>query len=156
MNQYKGIPTRDSTRESKMQMQECTTRRLCQQTEIMLGSEGCVMMLSMNLSTLCLCKAVCQVRTHIWNRRIRQGAAGRPGIYSVIDVLVLDSSCINKPKAANACHVAGDLRYFISFSIISLQAFGIDAELAIAQLMISIERHASLSSLVKLISGHLV
>ena len=45
MNQYKGIPTRDSTRESKMQMQECTTRRLCQQTEIMLGSEGCVMML---------------------------------------------------------------------------------------------------------------
>ena len=51
---YKGIPTRDSTRESKMQMQECTTRRLCQQTEIMLGSEGGVMMLSMNLSTLLL------------------------------------------------------------------------------------------------------
>ena len=77
-----------------MQMQECTTRRLCQQTEIMLGSEGGVMMLSMNLSTLCLCKAVCQVRTtrtHIWKRRIRQGAAGRPGIYSVIAVLVLDS-----------------------------------------------------------------
>ena len=48
-----------------------------------------------------------------------------------------------------------DLRDFISFSVISLQAFGIDAELAIAQLVISIEHHASVSSLVTLISGHL-
>ena len=72
-------------------MQECTTRRLCQQTEIMLECEDAVMMLSNNLSTLCLCKAVCKVRTHIWKRRIRQGAAGRPGIDSVIAVLVLDS-----------------------------------------------------------------
>ena len=36
-----------------------------------------------------------------------------------------------------------DLRDFISFSVISLQAFGIDAELAVAQLVISIEHHAS-------------
>ena len=48
-----------------------------------------------------------------------------------------------------------DLRDFISFSVISLQALGIDAELAIAQLVISIEHHASVSSLVTLISGHL-
>ena len=88
---YEGIPTRDSTRECKVQMQECTTRRLCQQTEIMLECEDAVMMLSNNLSTLCLCKAVCKVRTHIWKRRMRQGAAGRPGIDSVIAVLVLDS-----------------------------------------------------------------
>ena len=47
------------------------------------------------------------------------------------------------------------LHFLFHFSVISLQAFGIDAELAIAQLVISIEHHASVSSLVTLISGHL-